>query len=56
MDRISGCRRVSFQPDSFRHLWNSINGAGAWETNPWVAAYTFTVEHRNIDAEVRHDL
>lgn len=31
-------------------LWNSINGAGAWEANPWVVAVTFTVEQRNIDA------
>lgn len=32
-------------------LWDSINGAGSWEANPWVAAYSFTVERRNIDAE-----
>lgn len=31
-------------------LWDSINGAGSWHANPWVAAYTFTVERRNIDA------
>lgn len=30
-------------------LWNSINGTGAWDANPWVAAYTFTVHHQNID-------
>ena len=35
--------------ESYRSLWNSINGAGAWEANPWVAAITFTVEQRNID-------
>jgi hypothetical protein len=35
--------------DSFRTLWNSINGAGAWEQNPWVVAYSFTVHHCNID-------
>lgn len=27
--------------DSFYHLWNSINGAGAWEINPWVWAVEF---------------
>lgn len=31
-------------------LWEEINGAGSWDANPWVAAYTFTVERRNIDA------
>ena len=33
----------------YAQLWNQINGAGAWESNPWVAAYTFRVEVRNID-------
>jgi hypothetical protein len=25
----------------FAALWNSINGHGAWDDNPWVAAYSF---------------
>lgn len=29
-------------------LWEAINGDGSWATNPWVAAYTFTVERVNI--------
>ncbi|SKB32854.1 hypothetical protein [Sphingopyxis flava] len=33
----------------YASLWNSINGAGAWEANPWVVAITFTVEQGNID-------
>jgi hypothetical protein len=36
-------------PECYGRLWDSINGAGAWDANPWVAAYTFTVERRNID-------
>lgn len=35
--------------EEYRDLWDSINGAGAWDQNPWVAAYTFTVQKRNID-------
>lgn len=35
---------------SFMSLWDSLYGAGAWGGNPWVAAITFTVERRNIDA------
>lgn len=31
-------------------LWDSINGPGSWEANPWVAAYTFTVHRGNVDA------
>lgn len=37
----------------FRDLWNSLHGEGAWASNPWVAAITFTVERANID-EARH--
>lgn len=37
------CRR------SFASLWNSINGPGAWEANPWVVALTFTVHRANVD-------
>lgn len=35
--------------DAWQDLWSKINGAGSWEENPWVAAYTFVVEQRNID-------
>jgi hypothetical protein len=37
---------------SYQSLWDSLNevrGYG-WDTNPWVLAVTFSVEHRNIDA------
>jgi hypothetical protein len=34
----------------WQEVWTDINGPGAWAANPWVAAYTFTVERRNIDA------
>lgn len=33
----------------YAHLWDEINGPGAWDANPWVAAYTFTVHRGNID-------
>jgi hypothetical protein len=35
--------------ESYRSLWNSINGHGAWEANPWVNAISFDVVHANID-------
>lgn len=35
--------------DSYRSLWDSINGDGAWEQNPWVVALTFDVRKGNID-------
>lgn len=36
---------------SFRKLWDRIHGDDAWASNPWVAAVTFSVERRNIDAQ-----
>lgn len=36
--------------DAFADLWSSLHGPGAWEANPWVAAYSFTVQRGNIDA------
>lgn len=38
---------------SYAWLWNDINGEGSWLNNPWVAAYTFTVERRNIAAPTK---
>jgi len=35
--------------EEYRTLWDEINGPGAWEANPWVSAYTFTVARGNID-------
>lgn len=41
--------------DAFADLWNSINGQDAWDADPWVAAYTFTVHRCNIDElEAQH--
>lgn len=31
-------------------LWDQINGAGSWDTNPWVVAISFTVHETNVDA------
>ncbi|AHE56052.1 hypothetical protein [Sphingomonas sanxanigenens] len=36
-------------PAAYRHLWNSLHGADAWDANPWVVALTFRVERGNID-------
>lgn len=33
----------------FAALWNSLHGPDAWDRNDWVAAYTFTVHHGNVD-------
>ncbi len=52
LDYSPGEKQCDFLVDprqSYRTLWDSINGEGAWDANPWVAAYTFTVERRNID-------
>ncbi|CAH2606482.1 Phage-related protein (plasmid) [Rhodovastum atsumiense] len=36
----------------YRDLWDRLHGAGAWDSNPEVAALTFTVERQNIDARI----
>lgn len=35
---------------SFCLTWCTIHGSASWDADPWVAAVTFTVERRNIDA------
>lgn len=35
--------------DSYRSLWDHINGPGAWDRNPWVVAYTYEPIFKNID-------
>lgn len=37
---------VGFPTTSYASLWDSINGAGAWEANPWV----WVVEFRRVAA------
>lgn len=34
---------------AYRFLWDSINGPGAWDANPWVVAVSFDVREGNID-------
>lgn len=34
---------------AYHRLWDSINGPGAWEANPWVVAVMFAVVRGNID-------
>lgn len=40
---------------AFRRTWEIINGPGAWESNPWVAAYTFSVHKANIDSPANEE-
>jgi len=43
------CSECVTARQKFRNLWSSLHGPGAWEANPWVAAYSFTVQRGNID-------
>lgn len=34
---------------AYAEIWNTINGPGSWDANPWVVAVSFTVHRGNID-------
>jgi hypothetical protein len=46
---FSGAHAHGSPKAAYAVLWNKINGPGAWEANPFVAAYTFAVHRCNID-------
>lgn len=39
--------------DAFREMWESINGPGSWDENPWVWALSFDVIEANVDDVLR---
>ena len=40
---------TGFPKLAFRSIWESINGADAWDANPWIYAISFDVQLGNID-------
>lgn len=42
----------SIEKCAYRDLWDHINGAGAWDANPWVWALTFEVIKQNVDTVI----
>ena len=44
-----GSTTMMFPSGSFMTLWKSINGAGSWDANPFIVAYTFRRIMGNID-------
>ena len=46
---FSGHSGFSTAVSAYQCLWDHINGAGAWDANPWVVAVSFDVRKGNID-------
>lgn len=42
-------RRAVGPRETYAALWDSLHGAGSWDSNPWVYALTFEVHHGNVD-------
>lgn len=38
-----------YPTDAFREIWESLNGEGSWEADPFVWALSFSAIHKNID-------
>lgn len=50
---LTSSQEVRTRVPAYRRLWESIHGAGSWDANPWVAAYTFKPVLANIDSGER---
>ncbi len=50
---FEGDSRFGSPVSAYAALWDHINGSGAWDKNPWVAAYTFRPILGNIDQIAR---
>lgn len=49
--KLNDAQTYSTPRACYATLWDAINGPGAWDVNPWVAAYTFVPTLDNIDAD-----
>ena len=51
--KLGGVSGVAASVWAYADLWDSINGRGAWDKNPWVWCLTFAVHSRNVDDLLR---